>query len=123
GPHQVRAISGRLQAVEYDNDDSIYLRFPTARRIQYEVLSEIPQRTRLSGAPSPETAIPDYIRFRYLQLPSDIDPRVAQLANEITAKGKSTFEKASLVEGYLKRNYAYSLNLTWTPGRQPLSTF
>jgi hypothetical protein len=28
-----------------------------------------------------------------------------------------------MVEGYLKRNYKYTLNLTWTPGSQPVSTF
>src|SRR5438094_6240008 len=43
GPYQVRSVSGRLQAVEYDSDDSIYLRVPSARRTQYQVLSEIPK--------------------------------------------------------------------------------
>jgi hypothetical protein len=124
GPHQVRAVSGRIQAIEYDNDDSIYLRFPTPRRVQYEVLSEIPDRTRMLASNSPEEdRVPDDISGRYLQLPRDIDPRIAQLANQITAKGKSTLERASLVESYLKRNYAYTLNLTWTPGPQPVSTF
>lgn len=65
----------------------------------------------------------DEISGRYLQLPRGIDPRIAQLANEITSKGKSTLEKATLVEGYLKRNYGYTLNLTWAPGPQPLTTF
>src|SRR5215475_921803 len=41
GPHQVRAMFGRLQGLEIDSDDSLYLRFPTARRAQYQVLSEI----------------------------------------------------------------------------------
>src|SRR5881628_2657064 len=30
GPHQIRAVTGRLQGVESDADDSIYLRVPTA---------------------------------------------------------------------------------------------
>ncbi len=60
---------------------------------------------------------------RYLQLPEDLDPRIANLATEITAKGKSTLEKAAMVETYLKRNYKYTLNLVWTPGPQPVSTF
>ena len=47
GPHQVRAVFGRLQGVEYDSDDSLYLRFPTARRLQYQVLSEMPDRNRM----------------------------------------------------------------------------
>src|SRR5215813_1482629 len=122
GPHQVRALSGGIRDVEYDNDDSIYLRFTLSRRIQYQVLSEIPDRRMFVDSPT-EGPIPDSIRSRYLQLPGDTDPRIAQLATEITKTGKSAFERASLVEGYLKRNYRYTLNLTWAPGRQPLSTF
>jgi transglutaminase-like putative cysteine protease len=123
GPYQVRALSGRLQGVETDNDDSLYLRFPLARRVQYEVLSEILDRSRTVPVASREAAIPPEISRRYLQLPGNLDPRVSQLAEQITASGKSTFEKASLVEGYLKRNYRYTLNLTWKPGPQPLATF
>jgi hypothetical protein len=123
GPHQVRALSGQLQAIEYDSDGSVYLRFPTARRIQYEVLSEIPDPSARVAATAAEQQIPDDIRARYLQLPGDLDPRIVELANQITDKAKQPFENASIVESYLKRNYAYTLNLTWDPGRQPLSTF
>ena len=114
GPHQVRALSGRINDVEYDNEDSIYLRFPPAQRIQYQVLSEIPDR-RIFAESSTEDPFPDGIKSRYLQLPRDMDSRIAQLATEITNKGKTTFERASLVEGYLKRNYKYTPNLTWAP--------
>src|SRR6202035_1982789 len=69
GPYQVRAISGRLQGMETDNDDSIYLRFPLARRIQYQVLSEIPDRSLILPAASREEAIPSDIARTYLQLP------------------------------------------------------
>ena len=124
GPHQIRAISGRLQGgMERDNDDSIYTRFQTLRRIQYDVLSEIPDRTQLLNRSSQEESVPPQIDNRYLQLPPDLDTRIKQLAQNITASGDSISEKASLVEGYLKRNYSYTLNLTWTPGEQPISTF
>jgi transglutaminase-like putative cysteine protease len=123
GPHEVRAISGKLVGIEYDSDESLYLRFPTARRIQYQVLSEIPVRSRMRDASLKEEAIPAELSRRYLQLPLGIDPRITQLANDITAKAKSTMDKASLVETYLKKNYKYTLDLTWTPGPQPVSTF
>lgn len=122
GPYEVRALSGRLQGVERDNDDSLYLRFPTARRQQYEVLSEIPERSRARDVTADEDPAAGVNR-RYLQLPGDLDPRITQLARDITAKGKSTLDKASLVETYLKKNYRYTLDLTWTPGPQPISTF
>ncbi len=123
GPHQIRSISGRLQALEADNDDGVYLRFQSVRRVQYQVLSEVPDRPRFGGLFSPEETIPDDISLRYLQVPPDLDPRVSELTQQVTAGARSTFEKASLVEAHLKRNFAYSLNLNWTPGPQPLATF
>ncbi|HYR87525.1 MAG TPA: DUF3488 and transglutaminase-like domain-containing protein [Terriglobia bacterium] len=122
GPHQVRAVLGRLGGMETDADDSIYMRVQTLRRVQYVVRSEIPNRRRFMAAPQDERNPPE-IGSLYLQLPTDIDPRIQQLAKDITARGKSTMEKASLVESYLKRNYKYTLKLTWTPGPQPISTF
>jgi transglutaminase-like putative cysteine protease len=122
-PYQVRMVSGRLQGVDSDSDDSLYLRFPTPRRNQYEVVSEIANRGRIKDSDSKEDAIPDEVSSKYLQLPPDLDPRITQLAKDITAKGRSTLEKATLVEGYLKQHYKYTLNLTWKPGPQPVSTF
>src|SRR5437667_690350 len=125
GPYQVRSVSGRLQAVEYDSDDSIYLRVPAARRTQYQVLSEIPKYKveKKQSDRSGEEPIPASISSRYLQLPRDLDPRIAELARNLTSRGTLTFEKASLVEAYLKRNYKYTLDLSWAPGPQPVTTF
>jgi transglutaminase-like putative cysteine protease len=123
GPYQIRAISGLVQGVEFDNDDSLYVRFPSARRTQYEVLSEIPNRSRMRDPGPDAEPIPSNISRRYLQLPKDLDPRIFQLATDITTRGQSTIDKASLVESYLKKNYKYTLNLTWAPGPQPVATF
>jgi protein-glutamine gamma-glutamyltransferase len=122
GPHRIRSIEGPMQSLEFDSDESVYLRFPSGSRTRYEVLSEIPDRRKLT-APPPDYQISDQIARRYLQLPQDIDPRITRLAADITGKGRSALEKASLVEQYLKRNYKYTLNLAWTPGPQPLTTF
>ena len=56
-PHQVRAVFGQLQGVEYDTDDSLSLRFPTARRLHYQVLSEIPERGRMIDSPDDKRPI------------------------------------------------------------------
>ena len=123
GPHEIRGLTGRIPGIEIDSQDSVYLRFQTLRRVQYEVISEIPKRTRAAGRSLKEEPVPPEISLKYLKLPADTDPRIAQLGREITARGTSTMEKASLVEGYLKQNYRYTLNLTWQPGPQPVSTF
>lgn len=122
GPRQIRSVSGLVNGVEVDGDESIYMRFSTPRRFKYEVLSEVPNRTVL-GMSSQDDSVPFDIAPRYLQLPRGLDPRITELARKITASGNSTIEKASLVESYLKRNYDYTLQLTWTPGPQPVSSF
>jgi transglutaminase-like putative cysteine protease len=114
GPHQVRGIAGRLApGIEIDDNDSIYAT-GVSRRIQYQVASEIGR----GGA-----AISEEKRPAYLQLPEDLEPRVRQLALEITAGAATDLEKATRVEAYLKRNYQYTLTLSWNPGPQPLTTF
>ncbi len=123
GPHQIRAVSGRLQGLEMDTDDSIYMRFQSQRRVQYQVLSELPNRKSVFGAAVSDEPAASDVGLKYLQVPRDLDPRIRKLALEITVKANSAIEKASLVEAYLKRNYDYTLNLSWQPGTQPLSTF
>src|SRR3989442_1818757 len=84
GPYQVREVSGRLQGVEYDGDDSIYMRVPTARRTQYQVLSEIPKHKIETAAGPSESAIPPEISARNLQLPQNVDPHIANLPRTTT---------------------------------------
>jgi hypothetical protein len=126
GPHEIRAVSGALQGgLETDDDDgeSVYSRFQSLRRMQYQVLSEVPNRARLMDPPASEGPIPLEIGAKYLQLPADLDPRVGELAARMIENATSTMEKAAAVEAWLKRNYQYTLNLTWTPGAQPISNF
>ena len=59
----------------------------------------------------------------YLQLPPDLDPRIVDLAETVSMEGDTVLEKTSLVETYLRANNTYSLQLSWDPGEQPLSTF
>src|SRR6185503_832639 len=56
-------------------------------------------------------------------LPEDLDPQIRDLAQKITAEAKTPLEKVVRIEAYLKRNYKYTLMLTWNPGNRPLSAF
>ncbi len=125
GPHAIRSIAGDFRGLERDDADAVYQRVRSARRTRYEVLSEIPVRNAApetmvtidTADPLPEDA------DIYLQLPPDLDPRIVDLAEMVSMDGDSVVEKASLVESYLRTNLEYSLQLTWDPGEQPLSTF
>ena len=121
GPHAIRTVSGDFRGIERDAGDSIYKRAQSVRRTRYEVVSEV--QTRM---PSEEADVPGLAAEAqqiHLQLPPNLDPRIVDLARTVTANGNSVVEKASLLESYLKRENAYSLDLTWDPGDQPLSTF
>jgi transglutaminase-like putative cysteine protease len=124
GPHRVRSVKGRFPELENDTDDGIYTRVPAPRRVQYEVFSEIPRLTSpLAMSVTRDEAIPTEIRSKYLQLPRNIDSRIATLAQQITGPAGNIQARAAAVESYLKANYKYSLELTWDPGSQPISTF
>lgn len=58
----------------------------------------------------------------YLQLP-DLDPRIKELALQITAKAPTEYDKATAIELYLKSHYQYSLNLTGEQTSDPLAYF
>ncbi len=125
GPHRIRSIRGSFLGLETDHDDAVYTRTATLRRVQYEVTAEIPLRPRLLAKKPAfiDETIPRDVRAQYLQLPPGMDPRITALAQEITKSSGTILEKTAAVEAYLKRTYKYTLNLTWDPGPQPVSTF
>jgi protein-glutamine gamma-glutamyltransferase len=124
GHYQVREISGRLiPGLDVDDAGAIFARFQQSRRLQYEVRSEMPKRLTAEDNVDYPDGIPPEIQLTYLQLPEDLDPRIRDLANQITAEAKSPLEKAVKIEAYLKRHYKYTLTLSWNPGSRPLSAF
>lgn len=61
------------------------------------------------GLRSTEARLPDAsLNQMYLQLPDTVTDRVRNLAAEITAAGESDYDKAKLLEQYLKNTYAYN---------------
>jgi transglutaminase-like putative cysteine protease len=59
----------------------------------------------------------------YLQLPAQLDRRIPELAREITKNAKTPFDKALVMESYLRDRFTYTLNLTGKPGEDPLAHF
>ncbi len=122
GPHVIRSIAGDFRGLERDNADAVYQRVRAVRRTQYEVLSEIPLRNATADTTNDTDPLPENAEI-YLQLPSDLDPRIVDLAETVAGGAETVLDKAALIETYLRTNLAYSLQLTWDPGEQPLSTF
>ena len=91
-------------------------------QVRYEGVSLLPEsrppKARTSGADYPEE-----IQDLYLQLPEKLDPRIPELARKITATADNPFDKAVVLESYLRRNFGYTLNLSGKPGADPLAQF
>jgi protein-glutamine gamma-glutamyltransferase len=90
-------------------------------KIRYEGSSIVPTvpaaHLRIASVVFPEP-----ITATYLQLP-ELDPRIKELALQITAKAPTEYDKAAAIELYLKTHFQYSLNLTGQQTADPLAYF
>src|SRR6202044_1416052 len=89
-----------------DQTGSLSNPFHNNTKIRYEATSSLPvvppQQLRRA---SPD--FPDLIAANYLQLPQ-LDPRIQQLAEQITAGSTTEYDKAAKIELYLKTHYRYT---------------
>ena len=125
GPFQVRQVSGRqLPGIEIDADGAIFTRIQQGQRMQYRVQSELVKPpTARSKATTNAPELSADAQATYLRLPNTLSPRVAELAAKITGNAHTPREKAQGIADHLRKNYKYSLNLTWNPGTDPLEEF
>jgi protein-glutamine gamma-glutamyltransferase len=71
---------------------------------------------------SNSTDYPAHIANLYLQVPT-LDPRIAQLARQVTASSTSNYMRAKDIERYLQSNYGYTLQLPGLREPDPLARF
>ncbi len=92
----------------------------TFERVSYKVFSDrsVPTAAELRADDRPYIA--DVSNYRFL--PPNLDPRIAKLAEQITAKTKNRYDKARAVESYLQNNFGYTLEQK-SGGEEPLADF
>jgi transglutaminase-like putative cysteine protease len=114
-------MGARRSYIIRDTTGSLFNPFHNFTTLRYEGFSLLPARNvpRLRAA---STDYPEEIRNAYLQLPN-LDPRIPELAKQITARALTPFDKTVTLENYLRSHYAYNLNLTGKPGDDPLAHF
>ena len=116
-----RSVKGDYRQLAVDSGGAIYNFDPTRAISHYEATSDI-----ATASPAElRTARSDYpasIRNAYLTLPA-LDPRIRQLALQITAASSSDYDKAAAVELYLKSHYGYTLTLPQTRETDPVANF
>jgi hypothetical protein len=119
--HKALAVSIEAAPLRRDTGGSLYTASHAKSKLMYLALSDPirPDPAKISD----RSPIPLEIIETYLQLPSG-DPRVAVLARQITRTGRTNYEKAKMLEHYLRSNYAYSLQLRGKPAsKEPLAMF
>ena len=98
-------------AMRWDAESStLIVEADRADNISYTVesLLSLPDDSVLAA---PANEIPAEIAEHYLQLPEQLDPRVAELARSVTASAPTPGMKARALQDYLRANYTYSLEL------------
>jgi len=84
----------------------------------YRVIVALPPGGDEAGAavnPPPVGGVPDELR-PYLQLPDSFPGRVAALARAVTERAGNDFERAKVIETYLRTNFVYDTERPVVPG-------
>lgn len=116
-----RELRGRFRAVTTDITASLHYPGHGYAPLSYEVISDV-------GVPSPDLLraaseeYPPEIRRVYLQTP-DLNPRIAEIAAEVTAGTATNYDRAVAIERWLSTNFSYSLNPPEVDPADPVGSF
>ena len=91
-------------------------------RTTYIVSSDVSVPTEQELRLDTPASSPETIKQVYLQKPPKLDPRVSQLAHEITRNAPTPYDKARAIENFLKTEFHYTLNLK-AADQDPLAEF
>ncbi len=104
-----------------DSTDTLLNPFHNYTAIRYAGFSLLPPLNASKLRAASTEYSPDILET-YLQLPR-LDPRIPELAKEITKNARTPFDKALAIESYLRNRFTYTLNLAGKPGDDPLAHF
>ncbi|MBI4559278.1 MAG: transglutaminase domain-containing protein [Candidatus Hydrogenedentes bacterium] len=90
---------------------------------QFETLLGPATSYQLAGIATPETALGNELRIGLVALPDNLDPRVKELAQQLTEGCRTDQEKAAAIERYLIQNYEYNLSAGPARAPDPVSAF
>jgi Transglutaminase-like superfamily/TgpA N-terminal domain len=69
----------------------------------------------------PVTYFDPNILKTYSQLPSNLDPNIKNLAEQVTAGAHTMYDKAVALESYFHDNYTYDVHISLPPGEEGVS--
>ncbi|HTT21644.1 MAG TPA: transglutaminaseTgpA domain-containing protein [Candidatus Sulfotelmatobacter sp.] len=117
------SLRGDYRQIRGDSGGAIYDYDFQHAISRYEATSDIATPTlaelRTSGRNYPAN-----ITETYLRLPEHgMDPRIPQLASQITRSAKTDFDKATVIENYLRTRFGYTLQLPQQEVKDPIANF
>lgn len=119
-PH-ARILSGNYNVIATDSGGTIFDLDPAHPVSIYEASSLLtrpdPNLLRSSRQRYPAEIEDEYLGFPHL------DPRIPDLAHQITAQQSNNYDKALALERYLRTNFGYTLQQPRVPPKDPLATF
>jgi transglutaminase-like putative cysteine protease len=115
------SLSGPYRQIAQDAAGALYDVDRDRAITSYEAASDLaqppPARLRTSA-----DVVPASLALRYLQLPQ-LDPRIRELARQITASAATVYDKAAAIQQYLMTRYGYTLQLPRRLPRDPVANF
>ena len=117
------SLEGDYRLVEGDSGGAVYDYDFQHAISRYEATSDIatPSATQLRAA---GRNYPAKIADIYLSLPeTGIDRRIPQLAAQITRTAKTDYDKATVIENYLRSRFGYTLQLPQREVKDPIANF
>ncbi len=118
----VQTLFGNYREVRVDFAGSVFNNDRDRVVSRYEAISDVarPDPESLRAAPAgPSAAAP----APALRLPVKIDPRISELARQITEGAANDYDRALAIERHLTTRYGYTLQLLDAPEADPLAHF
>lgn len=115
-------ISGRFREISIDEMGDVWNQDHSRLLEGYTAVSILPNAYAERAAEAPTAPKPGDMRA-FLDVPQQIDPRIRELALQISGKATRSYDKASAIELYLRTKFGYSLDMPATPPADPLAYF
>ena len=116
-----RELSG-LRLLTMDETGSLHNPQNFSIPFAYDMVSDtgLPPARQLENS---SAQYPEQIRLIYLRLPHQIDPHVIELARTLTASAANNYDRAVIIQSYLRNNFRYTLDPPAIEPADPLGSF
>ncbi len=118
---RAQILEGGYRRVAMDGGGAVFDLDPERPVSRYQATSDVAQPEAEDLRREEESTLPGGLAG-YLKLP-ELDPRIAQLARQITERAGNNYDKAVALETYLQTRFLYTLQLPRRVPHDPLANF